>query len=72
MAKLGLVLISSSALAGEEIFYGRKQGLDLATAKKSTPESEVVAATQEVNRIQVNFCKNPLCRNFNVPFTGLR
>ena len=51
---------------------GESKDCNLATAKKQTPESVVVAATQEVNRIQVNFSKNPLCRNFNVPFTGLR
>lgn len=40
--------------------------------KKQLSIKLIQAAIKEINGIQVNFCKNPLCNNFNVPYTGDR
>jgi len=40
--------------------------------KKQQPIAVILEAIKEIDGIQINFCKNPLCSNFNVPYTGHR
>jgi len=41
-----------------------------ATNKIKISEDEIINSAKTINNIQVNHCKNPLCTNFTVPYTG--
>lgn len=48
------------------------EDLDTTAKRKNarTSEQEVIDSVQAIDGIQVNHCKNPICENFNVPYTG--